>query len=673
MSSFSNENEVIIKCDGDGYGYGYGDQVTIDDVRKAFAEYLCTIEELGPNTFKLSFNNAGSKHLFVRSIDKITVNSKRVYLVNDLNYDDTDDDDDNSNEEEEEEDNDDDDNNNEKEDYSYEEEEEEEDSPDAPIYAPTPVTPVKKADYTVCVERMGPKPNSYIKKFFKRAKVKSIDRRFLFKDILFVAFKDEESYNYALSLKGQSQYVIRPRTEAEKSLHSKFKRNPKQQYCIRIDPGANTLVYADVHKAFSGKGPGPVTIKKKENVFEVYFASNEILKKYLRSTRVIKGKNVEIGKKANTKNVITLDDLDKDVTKEDIGEAFRGYELTSVYIHPPSYKVRFASKEDRDNAIRNYPKIFVGGKYQTPQSDKKSDVNIFVKVTDGVSNSEIKEIYTDAVSIKGSNKWCEVTFKDVNDFKKVTSTMSIGGVYCAITTVYSTIHHNTILNTPLKNSDFGNINPKLTLTSVLDKVKLPQSAKAIKFSDDHYKGKDHSPLTEEEYKALCVYTYEPSGNAAYKHINKALNENDIPTLKRIGDYVVCLLRTLRKLPRFPGGKTLYRGINCFGAQKRYSKNAKIIWRSFSSTSLNKDKALEFVKEGKEEHILFVIEGDYIGYELSNYSLCPFEEGKNNNNNLQKSFSLSLSLFAPNLCLFIYLFILFCLIQKSYLSQTRNLL
>ena len=146
-------------------------------------------------------------------------------------------------------------------------------------------------------------------------------------------------------------------------------------------------------------------------------------------------------------------------------------------------------------------------------------------------------------------------------------------------------------------------------------------------------------LTEDDLRAILIYTYESDDDdvaSPYKIVNSSLGSRKVSAIRKVRGYVLYLLRALRKLPKFSNRNVLYRGINGEKvAGDKYQQGNEVIWSGFSSATIDEDIAKDFTVES-ESPMLFIIHGEYIGYNIEKVSFRETEKGK-----AQKSLFLSL--------------------------------
>lgn len=144
-------------------------------------------------------------------------------------------------------------------------------------------------------------------------------------------------------------------------------------------------------------------------------------------------------------------------------------------------------------------------------------------------------------------------------------------------------------------------------------------------------------LTREDAATIAMYTFDfgdigggKSGNYnPYSLINRGLLERNKPQLHKLRGMIYKLLHALRSLqPIQP--QTLYRGIRerVLLNDTHYHKGNKIVWHTFSSTTLDMETTKLFLTDlatGKCEGTLFIIRGAPWGYNIKPFSCFPEEE------------------------------------------------
>lgn len=173
---------------------------------------------------------------------------------------------------------------------------------------------------------------------------------------------------------------------------------------------------------------------------------------------------------------------------------------------------------------------------------------------------------------------------------------------------------------------------KMTLKEAVERANFPDTKEIMEACSERtniIKEKWKGVLTEDDIKAILIYTYEYDNSDAespYKIVNTNLASRSVSALRKIRGYVLYLLRALRKLPRYGTGSELYRGIDGKDISRdKYSLGKDITWSSFTSTTTNKEVARKFA-EDSEAPLLFVIRGNYIGYNIEKLSFREKEKG-----------------------------------------------
>ena len=137
-----------------------------------------------------------------------------------------------------------------------------------------------------------------------------------------------------------------------------------------------------------------------------------------------------------------------------------------------------------------------------------------------------------------------------------------------------------------------------------------------------------SKLTEEERYALFMYTVEVE-DPPYSVVNTALAKRSDADVKRLSGYILYLLSAMRKLDKVDNSKTLYRSIDGRHVTWESHREGNVLtWPGFTSTTTNKDTACDFGScNNFDNPIMFVISGEYTGYDLSMFSDYRNENGK----------------------------------------------
>ena len=130
-------------------------------------------------------------------------------------------------------------------------------------------------------------------------------------------------------------------------------------------------------------------------------------------------------------------------------------------------------------------------------------------------------------------------------------------------------------------------------------------------------------LEEDDAYTIFAYTYQSDdGNdSIYSKVNTALAKRENVQVVKYKSYIMNLLSALRNLdPVYP--EECYRGIKLheFVNLSNYEVGKTLSWPGLTSTSLKKEKALNFVNR---KGILFTIRGAH-GYDICKYSRFPKE-------------------------------------------------
>jgi len=106
---------------------------------------------------------------------------------------------------------------------------------------------------------------------------------------------------------------------------------------------------------------------------------------------------------------------------------------------------------------------------------------------------------------------------------------------------------------------------------------------------------DEYLLGREEMILIYIYTYEGE-DPFYRKLNAAMRAGDVEALKPFRDYIYYLTKTLEKIPPSTGVTSVYRGIDC--KLDNYREGTRIVWPSFSSSTLDANVAVQFMKGQK---------------------------------------------------------------------------
>ena len=175
-------------------------------------------------------------------------------------------------------------------------------------------------------------------------------------------------------------------------------------------------------------------------------------------------------------------------------------------------------------------------------------------------------------------------------------------------------------------------------------IEIPSMLKYSKEIADDLKKKDllkrsnGNELTISESMAISIYTYD-NGSDKYEDnpfrvLNRSIAGCDNDRIKKLRVYMLYLLKALRKLEPYPSTGKLYRSIS-YPPGRVYNVGERFMWRAFTSTTKDKDIAMDFVNNLKDklDVILFEIDGDVTGYNIRDFSFHPGEDGKENINSL----------------------------------------
>ena len=139
----------------------------------------------------------------------------------------------------------------------------------------------------------------------------------------------------------------------------------------------------------------------------------------------------------------------------------------------------------------------------------------------------------------------------------------IGLADVPLQTLEETLNSPVLALLEIKANDF-----KVILASAKRKIKKLKKAKQL------------SPLSEEEAKAINLYTQETN---LYRKLNELLRTRSRRELKPLFPYLKLLLTALYKLP--PIKTTVYRGVPANLAEF-YPEDRDFVWWGFTSTSAN---------------------------------------------------------------------------------------
>lgn len=134
-------------------------------------------------------------------------------------------------------------------------------------------------------------------------------------------------------------------------------------------------------------------------------------------------------------------------------------------------------------------------------------------------------------------------------------------------------------------------------------------------------------MTEEEAMAIIMFTFDNGSDKTesnpYFVVNNTLGQRKSSN-KNYLPFIFHLLNALRKLPRYDGSTTLYRGVKGLNTES-YKVGSIKTWPAFTSTCADKDFAEDFASG--QSDVLFTIKGKFIGYEIQEFSIFN-EEGNN---------------------------------------------
>ena len=180
---------------------------------------------------------------------------------------------------------------------------------------------------------------------------------------------------------------------------------------------------------------------------------------------------------------------------------------------------------------------------------------------------------------------------------------------------------------PLFSLDFDMLSNYKTLAEAVeeagftdDKSDMLANAKKKWESDQSDDIKGYG-LTEEEAAAIYVYTYDFGEDnlekKPFRVVNKTLAERNVHKLNHLSWYILHLLSALRKLPRYPVNKVLYRGVKGPVSPALREEGAIASWPAFTSTTVSKDIGRNFADP--KDPVLFEIHGTFYGYDISPFS------------------------------------------------------
>ena len=194
---------------------------------------------------------------------------------------------------------------------------------------------------------------------------------------------------------------------------------------------------------------------------------------------------------------------------------------------------------------------------------------------------------------------------------------------------------------------FNDIDPKKppTMRDALEDMNVPEDVinETIKEMEYfiEYRQKDKSlpkklPASHDELNAIYCYSKGPLDTAEvynmFDLINKALytKTNKREAVRPYRKYIYLLLSGLRKLPRtVPDDNIIYRALKTYvtteegGEDIPYGVDRVKTWWGFTSTSVQREAALRFLKDRKGKNFgtgtMFTIRGRIWGYDISDYA------------------------------------------------------
>eukprot|EP01103_Thecamoeba_quadrilineata_P019279 TRINITY_DN7733_c0_g1_i1.p1 TRINITY_DN7733_c0_g1~~TRINITY_DN7733_c0_g1_i1.p1 ORF type:complete len:763 (+),score=140.45 TRINITY_DN7733_c0_g1_i1:146-2290(+) len=132
----------------------------------------------------------------------------------------------------------------------------------------------------------------------------------------------------------------------------------------------------------------------------------------------------------------------------------------------------------------------------------------------------------------------------------------------------------------------------------------------------------------EDVYSILLYTYD-SGldreNNVYYQLNKVLRERASHQLVEWRDYLFYLLTALNKLPA-QGPRNVYRGMNYkVDTREKYREGERVSWNGFTSTSVSKSQARNFLGKDQKGGTIFIIKIQKTGRAVHDFSAIPTEE------------------------------------------------
>ena len=169
-------------------------------------------------------------------------------------------------------------------------------------------------------------------------------------------------------------------------------------------------------------------------------------------------------------------------------------------------------------------------------------------------------------------------------------------------------------------------------------IEVPSMLKYSKEVADDLKKKgllkrgNGNELTISESMAISIYTFD-NGRDNYEEnpfrvLNKSIVECNSDRVRKLRVYMLYLLKALRKLEPYSSTGKLYRSI-LYPPGRVYRVGERFLWHAFTSTTKDKDIAMDFINSLKDDSdvILFEIDGDVNGYNIRDFSFHPSEDGK----------------------------------------------
>ena len=133
-------------------------------------------------------------------------------------------------------------------------------------------------------------------------------------------------------------------------------------------------------------------------------------------------------------------------------------------------------------------------------------------------------------------------------------------------------------------------------------------------------------MSEEEAMAIIIFTFDYGVDKEkfnpYRKINTMLGTRNSSVAKCI-PFLFHLLNALRKLEPCKENPVLYRGVKGINLSS-YTEGTVRTWPAFTSTCADRDFAEDYA--AGQSDVLFIIKGDFTGYEIQDFSIFN-KEGK----------------------------------------------